>query len=591
MRLLLFVLLLLPACLMAQGNWHLQLQAQDHDAAFFTKHLKVKERYNSDMQIRKELGAMLLKLYDQGYLGASVDSLELKGDTAIAWLYGGPQLEWVELRPGNVDAPMLNQAEYKDKYFTNKPINYRQLNALLKDILAYNENNGYPFAQVKLDSLQMTDSTLSASLYLQKNQLIIYDTITLDGDPKITRAYIYNYLGIRPGALYNESTVKRISQRLADVAFLVELRAPEVIFEADKAKIRLYLQNRKTSRFDLLIGILPNNEISGRVLFTGEANLELQNAFGLAEEIKLNWRKLQTGTQQLDIALKYPYLFSLPIGIDGNFSLYKRDTLFLDIDYEFGLQYLFAGRHYIRAFFHNKATNVLNVDTAYIIRNRTLPQYNDVRNSLFGLEYYLERLDYRFNPRKGQMVRLSAGAGTRRIRPSSTIETLTDPQDPDQTFAFLYDSVKTATVQYKFNWQFDQYWPIGKRSTIKTGIRGGSFISNPVFLNELYRIGGNKLLRGFDEESIFVSTFNVLTAEFRFLLSKNSFFQVFMDAAYVEDRTLGKFRKDFPYGFGGGITFETKAGMFAVSYALGSQQGNPINFRSAKVHFGYYNLF
>ena len=122
-------------------------------------------------------------------------------------------------------------------------------------------------------------------------------------------------------------------------------------------------------------------------------------------------------------------------------------------------------------------------------------------------------------------------------------------------------------------------------------MRGGSFISNPVFLNELYRIGGNKLLRGFDEESIFVSTYNVVTAEFRFLLSKNSFFQVFMDAAYVEDRTLDRFRKDFPYGFGAGNTFETKAGMFAVSYALGSQQGNPINFRSAKVHFGYYNLF
>jgi len=591
MRLLLSIALLLPLCLWAQGNWQLQLQPQDRDVAFFTKQLKVRDSYNSEAQIRKELGAMLLKLYDNGYLGASVDSLELKGDTAIAWVYAGPQLEWVQLRPGNVDVPILSQAKYKDRFFTGQPVNYRQLNGLLNDILAYAENNGYPFAQVRLDSLELTDTTLSASINLQKNQLIVYDTITLDGDPKITRAYIYNYLGIRPGDLYNESTVKRISQRLADVAFLIELRPPEVVFEADKAKIRLFLKNRQTSRFDLLIGVLPNNEISGRILLTGEANLELQNAFGGAEEIRLNWRKMQTGTQNLDIAVRYPYLFSLPIGIDGNFQLYKRDTLFLDIDYELGLQYLFAGRHYVRAFFHNKATNVLNVDTAFIIRNRTLPEYNDVRNSLFGLEYYLERLDYRFNPREGQLLRVSAGAGTRRVRPSTTIETLTDPLNPDETFAYLYDSMKLTTVQYKFTWQFDQFWPVGRRSTFKTGVRGGSFISNPVFFNELFRIGGNKLLRGFDEESIFVSTFNVLSAEFRFLLSRNSFFQVFMDAAYVEDRTLDKFRKDFPYGFGAGITFETKAGMFAVSYALGSQQGNPVDFRSSKVHFGYYNLF
>lgn len=591
MRLLLYIALLLPVCLMAQGNWQLQLRPQDKDAAFFTKYLKGKGSYNSEAQLRKGLGDMLLKLYDNGYLSASVDSVELKGDTAIAWVYGGPQLEWVQLRPGNVDVPILSQAQYKNRYFAGQPVNYRQLNALLNDILTYAENNGYPFAQVRLDSLELTDTTLSASINLQKNQLIVFDTITLEGDPKITRTYIYNYLGIRPGDLYNESTVKRMSQRLADVAFLVELRPPEILFEADKAKIKLHLQNRKTSRFDFLLGILPNNEVSGRVLITGEANLELQNAFGAAEEIRLNWRKLQTGTQHLDIAVRYPYLFSLPIGVDANFQLYKRDTLFLDIDYEFGLQYLFAGRHYVRVFFHNKATNVLNVDTAYIIRNRTLPEYNDVRNSLFGLEYYLEQLDYRFNPRSGQLLRLSAGAGTRRIKPVSAIETLTDPLNPDQTFEWLYDTLKLGTVQYKFTWQFDQFWPIGKRSTIRTGVRGGSYISNPVFFNELFRIGGNKLLRGFDEESIFVSTFNVLSAEFRFLLSRNSFFQVFMDAAYVEDRTLDKFRKDFPYGFGAGMTFETKAGMFAVSYALGSQQGNPINFRSAKVHFGYYNLF
>lgn len=590
MRCLLCLLLLLPVCLWGQG-WQLQLRPTDKDAAFFGKYIKLKERYNSDIQLRKELGGMLLKLYDDGYLGASVDSIEFKGDTAVAWLYAGPQIEWVQLAPGNVDVPILNQAQYRDRYFTGQPVNYRQLNALLTGILTYVENNGYPFAQVRLDSLQITDSTLSATLNLQKGQLIVFDTIILDGDPRITRSYVYNYLGIRPGDLYSESIVKRMSQRLADLAFLEETQPPQVIFEADKAKITLYLKRRKTSRFDFLLGILPNNEISGRVLITGEANLELQNAFGAGEDIRLNWRKLQTGTQNLDIAARYPYLFSLPIGVDGNFVLYKRDTLFLDIDYEFGLQYLFAGRHYVRAFFHNKATNVLNVDTAFIVRNRSLPEYNDVRNSLFGLEYYLERLDYRFNPRKGHMLRVSAGAGTRRVRPNTTIENLTDPENPDQTFAYLYDSLKTSTVQYKFTWQYDRYWPIGRRSTIKTGTRGGSFISNPVFFNELYRIGGNRLLRGFDEESIFVSTFNVLTAEFRFLLSKNSFIQLFMDGAYVEDRTLDRYTRDFPYGFGAGITFETKAGMFGVSYALGSQQGNPINFRSAKVHFGYYNLF
>ena len=37
----------------------------------------------------------------------------------------------------------------------------------------------------------------------------------------------------------------------------------------------VYLRDKKASRFDFLLGILPNNEITGRVLITGEILLNL----------------------------------------------------------------------------------------------------------------------------------------------------------------------------------------------------------------------------------------------------------------------------------------------------------------------------
>jgi hypothetical protein len=48
---------------------------------------------------------------------------------------------------------------------------------------------------------------------------------------------------------------------------------------------------------------------------------------------------------------------------------------------------------------------------------------------------------------------------------------------------------------------------------------------------------------------------------------------------------------DIPYSFGAGISFQTKAGIFSMNYALGSEQGNPIQFRGAKIHFGFINYF
>jgi hypothetical protein len=48
---------------------------------------------------------------------------------------------------------------------------------------------------------------------------------------------------------------------------------------------------------------------------------------------------------------------------------------------------------------------------------------------------------------------------------------------------------------------------------------------------------------------------------------------------------------DTPLGFGVGTSFETKAGIFALTYALGQQFDNPIELRAGKIHFGFTSLF
>ncbi len=114
---------------------------------------------------------------------------------------------------------------------------------------------------------------------------------------------------------------------------------------------------------------------------------------------------------------------------------------------------------------------------------------------------------------------------------------------------------------------------------------------DPIYDNETFRIGGNRLLRGFDEESILASWYNVLTIEWRFLFGKNSYAYLFGDFSYIQKNTISEHYGDFPIGFGIGVALETKVGVFGLSYALGTQQGNPILFNNSKVHFGYVYSF
>jgi len=584
------LLFFLPAVAYAQDGITVQIHATDNDSVFRQKKYQLKQQYDDEVELSRALQALMLKLQSNGYIEASVDSQKTEGGIRHIYMYAGGKYRWEALEPGNLDEELQQQAGFKEKFYREAKFNYRNVEQLLDRIITYQENNGYPFARVQLDSIRIANNNICARLHLDKHQLIRYDTIAVSGDTRISRRFLYSYLGIKPKTLYNESAIRKVSKRLSLLAFLQEEKPMQVLFVADKAQLHFFLKDRRASRFDFLLGILPNNEVTGRVLITGELLLHMVSPFGRGEEFFINWKRLQARTQSLNVAVKYPYILTTPIGIDAAFNLYKRDTLYLDLDWELGFQYLFAGGNYFKAFVHNKTTNVLNVDTNLVIDTRRLPPVNDVRNTLFGVEYFYENLDYRISPRSGYSLQLKAAAGRRKIRELTEITGLDDPENPGSTFESLYDSVDLTTVQYKFDYRIERYWKIGKRSSVKTGLRGGALISGNIFENELYRIGGNRLLRGFDEEAVLASLFNMATLEYRFLLSQNSYFNLFFDGAYVENRS-GGYANDFPFGFGAGLAFETKAGLFGVSYALGRQQGNPIDFKSAKIHFGYVNYF
>jgi hemolysin activation/secretion protein len=147
------------------------------------------------------------------------------------------------------------------------------------------------------------------------------------------------------------------------------------------------------------------------------------------------------------------------------------------------------------------------------------------------------------------------------------------------------------SVQGNMSGFVEGYIPIWKRFTLKLGAKAGWQINPYLFRNELFRIGGLRTLRGFDEESIYSSMYAVGTFEFRFLLDEGSYVSIFSDAGYYERAIRNEYYSSYVVGFGAGITFATKIGLFTANYALGTQKDSPVDFRRSKIHFGYINYF
>ena len=235
---------------------------------------------------------------------------------------------------------------------------------------------------------------------------------------------------------------------------------------------------------------------------------------------------------------------------------------------------------------------MLTVDTLLIKRTRKLPEFIDLRNSLFGATYHLENLDYRFNPRRGFDFTISASAGQRKVKRNSTITTLSAAEEPAFDFNTLYNELALSSFKYKLWSSIQYYLPVFNSSAIKlsnsTGYLGAD---QTLYNNELFRIGGIKLLRGFNEETIFANFYNVFTFEYRLLFNQNSNLFLFSDIGYIEQQTDRMNIVDRPLGFGTGLNLQTKVGVFSISYAIGRQRTENLSFRTGKIHFGMVTSF
>ena len=92
---------------------------------------------------------------------------------------------------------------------------------------------------------------------------------------------------------------------------------------------------------NFLVGFLPANSQTNKLQLTGDVNLNLRNALGVGETILVNWQQLQINSPRINIGYQQPYIFKTAFGLDFSFDLFKKDSTFLQLNAQLGIQYLF----------------------------------------------------------------------------------------------------------------------------------------------------------------------------------------------------------------------------------------------------------
>ncbi|HTN45639.1 MAG TPA: hypothetical protein VL098_04775 [Flavipsychrobacter sp.] len=534
--------------------------------------------------------SLVTNLQKNGFLAVSLDSLSIHDSQYHAYIYLGDVYKWSKVNLDSLPENVLLQYGFNKIQWKGKNLEPQVIAAISEKLLKWAEQNGYPFASVWLDiKEQQHPGAIEAVFRWDKGNQQRLDTIHLEGTAKVSRNYLLRYLDLKQGELYNEKKIRSVPARLQELPFLQEASPVKMEFQQYGNQLHIYLKEKKANTLSAIVGLLPNSVETGKFLLTADAAFLFQNILGNGEYINVIYQNLQYKSPRFKAQLSYPYLLNTSVGLDASFDLFKKDTTFRRTTFQGGFRYQMNAMDYVRVFYQNQSNRLGVVDTNYVKTNKQLPADADVSAAGGGIELSISRVDNRIHPRKGIEGKIGCTVLKRTMRRSDEVLNLKDVSGFD--YASLYDSFSQRNNQVFLNGSLNYYLPLARKIVLKTAYQGAYMQGGNLFRNELYQIGGFRLLRGFDEQSIYASQYHVVSIELRLLLDPRSYFYFFSDNGWVQTGFPAYRSEDVYNGFGFGTTLETKTGLFSISYALGRHEGSPVQLRQSKIHFGYAAYF
>ncbi len=447
---------------------------------------KVKIIVNCDsINLHKELTYFQNSLINLGHLRAEVVDFQNNEDGIQFNMRANQLFKWNHISYANKQQKFNSQEEFEN---------------FISDELTRFENSGFPFCQLETH-LQFYSGQITGEIYLERGPLIVFDNIILQSASVHSTQLVSNLLEIKKGAPYSEKLVNEISSKIKLIPYLRLLSPPSIIFKNGKANVYLSLEKVNSNTFDGIAGIQPSQNQATSL--TGEFNLDFLDAFKRGERIKLNWQRINNGSQELFISGEIPYLLKSKLGLSSSVQIYRRDSTANRLLTNFDIIYNFKPKSKISFGFFTQNNNAnLNQDS----------DFQNTKITGYQFKFLHASLDKEQNPRSGISITGAASAGNRALN-----------QEKQPIILGLFQS--------------SFFQPIKNKSTVHLFVNSQANFTENLFINELDQIGGLGTIRGVDHRSIFVSKWITTGLEYRFLFEENSNFMVFTEQNFYQSNT------------------------------------------------------
>ncbi len=202
--------------------------------------------------------------------------------------------------------------------------------ALFKILEKYNDS-GYPFAQVWLTAFEFDEDVneVVMSISIFEGEEAVVSRVVFEGLSKTDSAVALRTSRLSPGAVYSENALSQAVDYLEASGLFRSVNESTVRRKGDgMVDISIEVEEAvRNSFFQGAIGVSRKDD--GDYVTSGSVDLGLSNIAGTGRNASFSW--LNDGRDYSDMEIGYtePFLFSLPVHLDGEIKQTVQDTQYV----------------------------------------------------------------------------------------------------------------------------------------------------------------------------------------------------------------------------------------------------------------------
>jgi len=410
------------------------------------------------------------------------------------------------------------------------------LQLLMKKILNYYTDNGFLFADVKLDSLKKINNDIIAFINIDEGRFCQFSEYKFSGN-KITRDA--TLLNISRLQLTNKITPAILKQAENNIIQKKYIKSCEIV-PLDHTKLLFQVEE---DRMSIISGILGyDNSKSGNDKVTGWIDLQFMNLYGTDRSLALNWQSL--GSDVSSVELKYHESGFLQYPVNADLLVFRQevDSTYIRSKLESEIYYYDL---------YNRYGLFLGIEDIFPGNSNQI----DIERTTFsklGVLWDMSVLDNIANPKSGTEAYLK--------------------------YYYIFNEIDNENItKQAIELSWAKYLNLGKRFVLSLDANAKVIERKQLTEFEVYDLGGATDLRGFNENAFSGFRVGWSDLELRYLFGYNSRLFIFGAYGYVENQNY-KFDDLFSFGFG--LRTQTKIGVLGIDYGLGISNGeirNPLD--------------